>query len=82
MVLSWYVYCDGCHNLLSAGITTPDNGRMELFVNGQSKVLARYPNVNTTSTYWQWNNIVSVQLVMLYLCLSRSQLSMACRVLS
>lgn len=45
----------------TSDITTPDEGRMELFVNGNSKVLARYPNVNLTSGYWQWDNIVAVR---------------------
>eukprot|EP00055_Hartaetosiga_balthica_P013824 m.72705 g.72705 ORF g.72705 m.72705 type:complete len:778 (+) comp8394_c0_seq3:126-2459(+) len=37
-----------------------NEGRMELFVNGAPLVLARYPNINLTSGYWEWNNIASV----------------------
>eukprot|EP00730_Choanoeca_flexa_P006890 TRINITY_DN12243_c3_g1_i2.p1 TRINITY_DN12243_c3_g1~~TRINITY_DN12243_c3_g1_i2.p1 ORF type:complete len:691 (+),score=157.02 TRINITY_DN12243_c3_g1_i2:1492-3564(+) len=44
----------------TAHIADAKNGRMELFVNGASRVLARYPNVDLNSTYWQWDQIKTV----------------------
>lgn len=36
-------------------------GRLEVFVNREALVLARWPNVDAKTGYWNWSNIVKVQ---------------------
>ena len=40
---------------------TGADGRLEVFVNDVAQVLARYPNINSTSGLWQWENIDKVR---------------------
>ena len=44
------------------------NGRMELFVNGNPLVRARFPNINASTGYWQWENIKNVCLCGVCVC--------------
>jgi hypothetical protein len=45
----------------TSGITNATQGRLELFVDGQAGVLARWPNIDSTTGYWQWSNIAKVK---------------------
>lgn len=42
------------------GLGSCNNNRMQLYVGTSPMTLARYPNVNLTSGYWQWDSIASV----------------------
>lgn len=40
---------------------TGSNGRLEVFINDVAQVIARYPNVNSSTGYWNWENIATVK---------------------
>jgi len=48
-------------NISASGLGQCNHNKMELFYNDTPLTLARWPNINATTGYWEWAQIISVQ---------------------
>eukprot|EP00049_Salpingoeca_infusionum_P008091 m.130975 g.130975 ORF g.130975 m.130975 type:complete len:658 (+) comp13912_c0_seq11:3-1976(+) len=49
-----------CNTGLGSCPAAGESERLELFFDGEPQTIARYPNINSTTGYWDWMNIEAV----------------------